>query len=177
MRLPEPEAGSVWRELRAASRARSAVQPPPLMRAGAALLCCLLMLNAALPAQRWLGAQREAHREARALLSRVAALPRQPAALQPPDSAVTAPSLVAVVNQTAPEFDLVFGDFRPEGDARLALDLRGADFDALLGWLASLERQHGIGVSAVDVRPTDTPGRVDVGLTVMRAQLPQGIRQ
>jgi type II secretory pathway component PulM len=172
-----PDVSRALCELRAALRVPGARQQALLLRAGAALVFCLLMLNAALPAQRWLGAQREAHREARALLSRVAALPRQPAAVQPPDSAVTAPSLVAVVNQTAPEFDLVFGDFRPEGDARLALDLRGADFDALLGWLASLERQHGIGVSAVDVRPTDTPGRVDVRLTVMRSPLLHGAQQ
>jgi type II secretory pathway component PulM len=71
------------------------------------------------------------------------------------------------VNRTAPGFALAFGDFRPEGDARLALGLRGGDFDALLRWLVLLDTRFGIDVVMMDVRPTDTPGRVDAGLTLM----------
>jgi type II secretory pathway component PulM len=172
-----PDVSRAWCELRAALRVPGARQQALLLRAGAALVFCLLMLHGTFPAQRWLDARREAHREARALVSRVAALPRLPAVRQPFDPPGTAPSLIALVNQTAPEFNLAFGDFRPEGDARLALELRGVDFGALLRWLERLEQRHGIGVAAIDVRPTDTPGRVDVRLMVMRSPLLHGAQQ
>lgn len=81
---------------------------------------------------------------------------------------VMAQPLMALVNETSPAFGLAFGDFRPEGETRLALDLRGGEFDALLRWLALLEQRHGIRVSGMEVRPTDTPGQVDAGVVVER---------
>jgi type II secretory pathway component PulM len=75
---------------------------------------------------------------------------------------------MAVVSQTASGSGLAFGDFRPDGDARLALALRDGDFDALLGWLDALMQQHGIVVVSIDVRGTATAGRVDAALVVAR---------
>ena len=102
------------------------------------------------------------------MLARAAALSQQQPQTGPPVTASDAPALIAVVNRSAPGFALAFGDFRPEGDARLALGLRGGDFDALLRWLVLLDTRFGIDVVMIDVRPTDMPGRVDAGLTLMR---------
>lgn len=128
------------------------------------------MLGVVASSHRSLDALRAEHREARAVLARAAALSQQEPQIRPPVTESDAPALIAVVNRSAPGFALAFGDFRPEGDARLTLGLRGGDFDALLRWLVQLERQHGIAVAEMDVRPTQTPGRVDAGLTLIWQQ-------
>lgn len=131
-------------------------------------LLMLLMLSVALPAQRWLSAQRAAHRAALELRASVSALPERPTPTGAGGAQADAPPLIALVNRTAPALGLAFGDFRPEGDARLRLDLRAGDFDAVLRWLDQLGQEHGVGILALDVRATDTPGRIDAAVTIGR---------
>ena len=133
---------------------------------GALLL--FLTLSVALPAQRWLSAQRAAHRAALELRVSVAALPERPSLAGAGAAGTDAPPLIALVNRTAPALGLSFGDFRPEGESRLRLDLRAGDFDALLRWIGLLEQEHRVGVLELDVRATDTPGRIDAAVTVGR---------
>jgi len=166
-RVKLPESASLRRMAQRVLQASAAPQHDRLILALAGLLWLLLMMWVAVPSHRSLDARRAEHREARELLARAKALSATGARSRSAGPDAGAPALISVVNRTAPGFALAFGDFRPEGDARLALGLRGGDFDALLRWLVLLDTRFGIDVVMMDVRPTDTPGRVDAGVTLM----------
>ncbi len=167
-RVKLPEASALRRLAQRLVQVPRAPRQDRLAAALAGLVWLLLMLGVVATSHGSLEARRAEHHEARAVLARAASLSQQEPHIGPPVSETDAPALIAVVNRSAPAFALAFGDFRPEGEARLALGLRGGDFDALLRWLVQLEKQHGIAVAAMDVRPTGTPGRVDAGLTLTR---------
>ena len=161
------EAETLRRGWQAIREGAESTQRTQLRACGVAGMCVVVVLACVLSTHRWMEARRDAHRAARVLLSGVSAL--EP--LAPPRAAAVprdAPPLIAVVNRSASAHGLAFGDFRPDGDARLRVDLRTGDFDAALRWLARLEEQHGVRVVSLDVRSTDVQGRVDATLTLER---------
>ncbi len=56
----------------------------------------------------------------------------------------------------------------PHGTDQIRLELRDADFDALVRWLGTLQRQHGARVTRIQITRTDQPGRVHARLTLRR---------
>lgn len=165
--MGQGDAGALRRGWRALREVPLGSLRPRAPGAGIAGTCVVIMLVFTLYAHRWMETRRDAHREAVALLAGVRALP---SGGQAPVSAAAdaSPPLIAVVNRSAAGHGLAFGDFRPDGDARLRLDLRAGDFDALLRWLALLEREHRVRVASLDARPTDVSGRVDAMLVLER---------
>lgn len=57
---------------------------------------------------------------------------------------------------------------QPEGTATVRVWLDGADFDELVRWIATLDRQHGIGVSSLSVERGPAPGSVNARMTLER---------
>jgi general secretion pathway protein M len=50
---------------------------------------------------------------------------------------------------------------QPEGDDRVQVWLEGIGFDAMLGWLTVLQRDHGVRVDSLAVDRRAEPGMVD----------------
>lgn len=98
-----------------------------------------------------------------AVLARLAALPEGDAALIP----ATLRPAVAIVTETAPDFDLAIRRIEPEGaGARLVIE--DADFAAVLLWIEALERDHGLRLVALEMDRRPEPGVVSARLTLER---------
>lgn len=80
-------------------------------------------------------------------------------------------SLIVVVDQSAQQSGLgssITGS-QPSGNGGLRVRVEGAPFDTLVGWLALLEQQHGIGVETASVDRTPKPGRVNASLVLRQS--------
>ncbi len=147
-----------------------------LIAVAAVLLICLLFyLLAWRPLQ-----QRVAHLDSRLTQARkdlvwmqqasreVQALRRQGGAAPAP---ATGLSLIRAVESSVTAAGLRGSLTRtePHGADRISLELRDADFDALVRWLGILQRQHGARVTQINVTRTDKPGRVNARLTLSRS--------
>ncbi len=87
-----------------------------------------------------------------------------PVAAQP-----TSPdSLLVVVDRAARESGLgqALTNSEPQGQGKLRVRLEKAQFDILVGWLARLADQHGIGVESATVDNAGAPGVVNAGLVL-----------
>jgi type II secretory pathway component PulM len=83
-------------------------------------------------------------------------------------SPTTQDSLLVVVDRAARESGLgnSLTSSEPSGPGRLRVRLEKAQFDILVGWLARLSEQHGIGVESATVDNTGAPGIVNAGLVL-----------
>jgi general secretion pathway protein M len=77
-------------------------------------------------------------------------------------------SLLVVVDRAARESGLgnSLTNSEPSGPGRLRVRLEKAQFDILVGWLARLSEQHGIGVESATVDSAGAPGLVNAGLVL-----------
>ena len=75
-------------------------------------------------------------------------------------------SLLVVVDRAARESGLgnSLTSSEPGGPGRLRVRLEKAQFDILVGWLARLSEQNGIGVETASVDNAGAPGIVNAGL-------------
>jgi type II secretory pathway component PulM len=80
----------------------------------------------------------------------------------------TQDSLLVVVDRAARESGLgnSLTNSEPSGPGRLRVRLEKAQFDILVGWLARLSEQHGIGVESATVDSAGAPGLVNAGLVL-----------
>lgn len=89
-----------------------------------------------------------------------------PETLRQPTASRTQP-LAAVIAETAPRFALAVQRIDPEADgARVTLD--EADFAALLLWIAALETDHAVLVTAARIERRPAPGLVSAEITLER---------
>lgn len=86
-------------------------------------------------------------------------------------SAAAGGSLVVVVDQTARAAGLgeALSGSQPSGAGGIRVRMDGAAFDALVGWLAQLQQQHGIVVESATVDRTPTTGIVNASLILKKA--------
>lgn len=79
-------------------------------------------------------------------------------------------SLLTLVDQTARAAGLGPGLKRiaPQGDDKLSAQLESVEFDMLVPWLGSLERDHRTIIVSLSVDRTDTSGLVNARLVVGR---------
>lgn len=80
----------------------------------------------------------------------------------------TPESLLVVVDRAAREAGLgsSLTNSEPGGPGRLRVRLEKAQFDILIGWLARLSEQNGIGVESASVDVAGAPGIVNAGLVL-----------
>jgi type II secretory pathway component PulM len=85
------------------------------------------------------------------------------------NGAVPSQSLVVLVDRTHREQGLAGALSRnqPDGPDGIQVTLQDAAFDALMGWLSSLQ-QHGIAVESASINGTRTPGLVSATLVLRR---------
>jgi general secretion pathway protein M len=57
-------------------------------------------------------------------------------------------------------------DQSPAGDNSLKLRLEGASFDSMIGWLAALDANYGVSVSAATIDAASAPGLVNATITL-----------
>lgn len=105
------------------------------------------------------------HAEVRALVSRLAAMPR------PAGGGASAQSPLAAVEAAARDQRLLEQLIRREADGAsgVRLVLENAPADALVRMLETLEQQHGLRVAQAQIEPATT-GRVNATLTLQRGQ-------
>jgi type II secretory pathway component PulM len=77
-------------------------------------------------------------------------------------------SLLVVIDRAARESGLggALTNSEPQGQGKLRVRLEKAQFDILVGWLARLSEQHGIGVESATVDNAGAPGVVNAGLVL-----------
>jgi general secretion pathway protein M len=80
----------------------------------------------------------------------------------------TQESLLVVVDRAARESGLgnSLTSSEPSGPGRLRVRLEKAQFDILVGWLARLSEQNGIGVESASIDNAGAPGIVNAGLVL-----------
>jgi general secretion pathway protein M len=85
-----------------------------------------------------------------------------------PGGAGSGESLVVLVDRTAREAGLgsALGGQSPDGEQGLRLRLESAPFDAVVTWLALLQEQHGVTISAANIDAASAPGLVNASLTL-----------
>jgi general secretion pathway protein M len=59
---------------------------------------------------------------------------------------------------------------QPSGDSGVRVQLEAAPFDALVGWLAVLEQQHGITIESITVDRAARPGLVNASVSLTQAK-------
>jgi general secretion pathway protein M len=86
------------------------------------------------------------------------------------DTRATQGSLFAVVDRSARSTALAgtLSRIQPEGADTVRVWFDETPFNDLVTWLALLEREHGVRVTAVAVDRTATPGRVSARVTLAR---------
>jgi type II secretory pathway component PulM len=78
--------------------------------------------------------------------------------------------LVNVVDATTRDGGLT-GELRgtePAGNDALRVRFEGASFEALAQWFVRLGRDYGVGVQSATLEHTDTPGRVNASVVLVR---------
>lgn len=78
-------------------------------------------------------------------------------------------SLLALVDRTVKQSGLARALKRvePDGSDKVKVHLEGAGFDAMIGWLESLQQRYGIGIENISVDAQEIPGSVNVRLTLI----------
>lgn len=84
--------------------------------------------------------------------------------------AASGQSLLATVDQAAKRSALGVSPSRlqPDGDTRVRVWFDGVPFDAVVQWLHDLQQHDHVSVENADFSRKDTPGKVDVQLTLVR---------
>lgn len=77
-------------------------------------------------------------------------------------------SMIITLERTARESGLQVNTSRPMDATTVRVSFEAAPFQALVNWMAVLERQHGIRVDIASLDRLDVPGMVDAQLTVKR---------
>ena len=77
-------------------------------------------------------------------------------------------SLVVLVDRTGRMSGLgsSIRDQSPNGENSLRLRLEGASFDAMIGWLASLQQTNGVSVTDATIDAAAAPGLVNASITL-----------
>lgn len=77
-------------------------------------------------------------------------------------------SLLALVDRTVKQAGLTRALKRvePDGSDKVKVRLEQAGFDAMVGWLESLQLRYGIRIESISVDAQDSPGSVNVRLTL-----------
>jgi len=80
-------------------------------------------------------------------------------------------SLVVLIDRTARQAGLASAltGQTPNGEHGMRVRLEAASFDALVGWLASLQQQYGVNVESAAIDRTDKTGTVNASLVLTRA--------
>jgi len=82
-------------------------------------------------------------------------------------------SLLALVDRTVKQAGLARALKRvePEGSDKVKVRLEQAGFDAMIGWLESLQLRYSIRVENISIDAQDNPGSVNVRLTLVGLSL------
>mgnify|MGYP001268900095 CR=1 FL=1 len=77
-------------------------------------------------------------------------------------------ALFSFVDQSAREAGLASAlrQVEPSSERQVRVALQQASFDVLIGWLATLKGRHGVEVTGLSVRRSDSPGLVDAQLVL-----------
>jgi len=78
-------------------------------------------------------------------------------------------SLLALVDRTVKQAGLTreLKRVEPDGSNKVKVRLEGAGFDAMIGWLESLQLRYGVRIDNISVDAQDSPGSVNVRLTLI----------
>jgi general secretion pathway protein M len=82
-----------------------------------------------------------------------------------PRVAADTQSLPVIIAETAASLQLVIRRLQPVGD-QVQITLEDAPFDAVLVWIDTMERDHGLVVQSLDLVRRPAPGVVGTSLTV-----------
>lgn len=109
--------------------------------------------------------------EARALASRIEQLAVQVQSHRGGPVADLSVSVLAAVDQTARSggLDKPPSRIQPEGDREVKVWIDGVSFDSLMRWLDDLQKRYGIRAQGVELERSDTPGLVNVQLSLVRS--------
>lgn len=176
MKRPQWKAPAAWLQLRAqldSLRERyAALQPREqqiLLAGGVIVLLALAYLAVWEPAVQARASAAQALTDARDQAVRIQRL----AAAAPVRHAAptgSGQSLLARVDQAAKRSALGVSPSRlqPDGDKRVRVWFDGVPFDAMVQWLHDLQQHDHVTVENADFSRKDTPGKVDVQLTLVR---------
>lgn len=74
--------------------------------------------------------------------------------------------LVTAVSNKAKQYKLSLKRFEPSGDHKIRVWLENSSFNDTVLWLQDLKKNYGIHVSQIGIERNDTPGLVDITLTL-----------
>lgn len=57
----------------------------------------------------------------------------------------------------------------PKGDTGISVQIKGANFDQLIRWQGTMEKQYAVQATQINIKPTDKPGTVDARIKFTRA--------
>lgn len=57
----------------------------------------------------------------------------------------------------------------PKGDTGISVQIKGANFDQLIRWQGTMEKQYATQATQINIKPTDKPGLVDARIKFTRA--------
>lgn len=77
-------------------------------------------------------------------------------------------SLLALASSTASNHQISFLRYEPGTEGKLSLWLSDADFNALLGWLDTIVREHGVRIDRLNITQSKSPGKVEAQITLQR---------
>lgn len=77
-------------------------------------------------------------------------------------------SLLSVSDRTARTVGLgpQLKRIEPEGNNSVRVWLEGASFDTMIGWLADLNKRHGVDINSISIDRTPVAGQVDARITL-----------
>ncbi len=133
-----------------------------------AFLILLVMLLVIMPLKKY-KAGLEADRNA--LASQVGNLKQQVAAIRGGSSVKPSnKALNQLVTQTAQNFNISFSSIQErKRDQEIQLRMDEVEFDSFIRWITLLEQKNGLIIDNLRVSDTDTVGKVDVSLKVLKA--------
>jgi type II secretory pathway component PulM len=138
--------------------------------AGAAAIALVLIFGAVLPLHRSVEQTEDRVERKREDLAWMRSVAPQLAAAGPatPVAPVTQESIIVVVDRAARESGLgsALTSSEPSGQGGLRVRLEKAPFDIVVGFLARLSEQHGIGVESATVDGTGEPGIINAGIVL-----------
>jgi type II secretory pathway component PulM len=140
-----------------------------LVTIGGAVAVLLLILGVVLPLDRSVSKAEERVGQKQADLGWMQSVGPELASAGPAVARpATQDSLLVTVDRAAREAGLgsSLTSSEPSGPGRLRVRLEKAQFDILVGWLARLADNHGIGVESATVDSAGAPGIVNAGLVL-----------
>ncbi|HID82236.1 MAG TPA: type II secretion system protein M [Chromatiales bacterium] len=80
-------------------------------------------------------------------------------------------SLINAVESTARQAGIrkSITHLEPKGDTGISVQIKGANFDQLIRWQATMEKQYAALATQINIKPTDKPGLVDARIKFTRA--------